>query len=138
MSASAQPYLFFNSNCREAIEFYQKLGIGRIERIVTNADAPEGMEYDPARKDNIMHASLVVGDSTILASDSPPNWYQKPQGFNIHLSLDNVHEAERLFAALAEAGEVQMPLEEVFWAQRFGACVDHFGIPWMISVDKPV
>jgi PhnB protein len=103
--------------------------------MITNADAPPGAEYDPDRKDNVMHGSLKIGDTLLMASDAPPAWYSKPQGFSIHFTAANVAEAERIHAALAEGGEVQMPLEKTFWAERFGACVDRFGIPWMVSVD---
>jgi PhnB protein len=131
----ADIYIFFDSNCREAFAFYEKLGIGTIQDMMTNKDAPPGQEYDPARADNVMHATLRIGESTVMASDMPEGWYKKPQGYNIYLPAPTVAEAERLFAALSEGGEVQMPLEKTFWAERFGACVDRFGIPWMIGVD---
>lgn len=133
----AYPYIFFDSNCREAFTFYEKLGIGKITDMISNKDAPAGQEYDPARADNIMHASLQIGDTLLMASDMPANWYAKPQSFNIHLTVDDAAKADKLFAALKDGGEVQMPLEKTFWAERFGACVDKYGIPWMISVDLP-
>ena len=137
MSKQIHPYIFFDGNCREAMQFYEKLGIGKIQDMITNADAPAGQEYDPAHKDRIMHGAITVGTSMILTSDAPGEWYRKPQGFDIHLTVEDAAEADRIFAALAEGGEVHMPLEETFWAQRFGALVDRFGIPWMVSVDKP-
>ena len=133
----AHPYIFFDSNCREAFGLYEKLGIGKVTDMIANKDAPPGSEYDPARADNIMHASLQIGDTMLMASDMPANWYNKPQGFNIHLTAADAAQADRLFAALKDGGEVQMPLEKTFWAERFGACVDKYGIPWMISVDLP-
>lgn len=133
----AHPYVFFDSNCREAMEFYQSLGIGTIEAMMANEDAPPGVENDPARRRNIMHASLQIGDTLLMASDSPPSSYVKPTGFCVHLSAPDAAGAERLFAALSEGGEVHMPMEETFWALRFGACVDRFGIPWMVSADRP-
>lgn len=135
MQKSAHSYIFFDSNCREAMEFYQTLGIGEIESMIANEDAPAGSEYDPVRSKNIMHASMKVGDTLVMASDMPQQWYKKPQGFNVHVTASSVAEADRIFAALAEGGQVEMPLEKTFWAERFGACVDRFGIPWMISVD---
>jgi len=133
----AYPYIFFDSNCREAFAFYEKLGIGKVTEMISNKDAPPGQEYDPARADNIMHATLTIGDTLLMASDMPPNWYSKPQSFNIHLTVPDAAKADTLFAALKDGGEVQMPLEKTFWAERFGACVDRYGIPWMISVDLP-
>ena len=133
----AYPYIFFDSNCREAFAFYETLGIGTVTEMISNKDAPPGQEYDPARADNIMHATLTIGDTLLMASDMPANWYSKPQSFNIHLTVPDAAKAHTLFAALKEGGEVQMPLEKTFWAERFGACVDRYGIPWMISVDLP-
>lgn len=132
----AYPYVFFDSNCREAMEFYQALGIGTIEAMMANEDAPPGMDYDPARRRNILHAAMQIGDTQLLASDAHSN-YVRPQGFCVHLTAPDAAEAERLFADLAEGGEVHMPMEETFWALRFGACADRFGIPWMISADQP-
>ena len=135
MQKSAFGYVFFDGKCREAFEFYEKLGIGKIESMISNEEAPPGAEYDPTRKNNIMHGALKIGDTLLMASDVPPKWYAKPQGFDIHLTATGVEDAERLFAALSEGGEVKMPLEKSFWAERFGGCVDRFGIPWMVSVD---
>ena len=132
----ANTYIFFDSNCREAFAFYEKLGIGTVQDMMTNKDAPEGQQYDPARADNIMHGSLKIGDVLLMASDMPKDWYKKPEGYNIHLTARDIPEAERLFAALSEGGTVQMPLEKTFWAERFGAVVDRFNIPWMVSVDS--
>jgi PhnB protein len=134
---TAHPYIFFDSNCREAFAFYETLGIGKVTDMIANKDAPAGQEYDPARADNIMHASLKIGDTLLMASDMPANWYAKPQSFNIHLTVEDAAKADALFDALKDGGEVQMPLEKTFWAERFGACVDRYGIPWMISVDLP-
>ncbi len=133
----AHPYIFFEGNCREAFEFYQKLGIGTVVDMMTNDQVPPGQEYDPKRAKNIMHGSMRIGEQLIMASDSPPDWYEKPQGFNIHITAPTAAEADRLFAALSEGGKVQMPMAETFWALRFGACVDRFGIPWMVSADRP-
>jgi PhnB protein len=133
----AYPYVFFADNCREAFHFYQSLGIGTIESMIDHGGLPPGTPSDPARANMIMHAALTIGDGMIMASDSPPEWYRKPQGFNIHVTTADAAAAERLFAALSKDGDVQMPLEETFWALRFGACVDRFGIPWMVSADRP-
>ena len=83
-----------------------------------------------------MHASLAVGGQFLMGSDAPPEHYQKPQGFSVSLGIKDVAEAERIFHALKEKGTVQMPLQETFWALRFGMLVDRFGIPWMINCGK--
>ena len=71
-----------------------------------------------------------------MASDAPPDHYRKPQGFSVSLNLSDPAEAERIFQALAENGTVQMPLQQTFWAARFGMLIDQFGIPWMINCDQ--
>ncbi|HEX4136428.1 MAG TPA: hypothetical protein VHY84_17585 [Bryobacteraceae bacterium] len=70
-------------------------------------------------------------------SDSPPGQYQKPQGFALQFNLSDPAEAERVFEALAENGTVRMPLQQTFWALRFGELIDQFGIPWMINCENP-
>ena len=84
-----------------------------------------------------MHARLVVGDRVLMGSDVPPDHHDKPQGFSVSLGIDTPAEAERIFRALAEGGTVQMPLQETFWALRFGTLVDRFGIPWMVNCERP-
>ena len=89
----------------------------------------------PEKLDKIMHASLTVGDTVLMGSDALPNYFEKPQGFSVSLVLNDPDEAERVFNALAENGIVQMPIQETFWAARFGMLVDRFGTPWMINCD---
>jgi PhnB protein len=83
--------------------------------------------------EKIIHATLFAGELVLTGCDVPPEQYQKPQGFSVLLQLDAVSEAERVFQALAKAGAVTLPLQETFWAQRFGMLVDRFGTPWMIN-----
>ena len=85
----------------------------------------------------ILHARLTVGDQALMGSDAPPERYDKPQGFSVSLNVDKPAEAERIFRALSENGKVQMPLEQTFWAVRFGMCVDRFGTPWMVNCEQP-
>jgi PhnB protein len=95
-------------------------------------------DHVPAEwRSKIMHAKLAVGDMVLMGSDAPPGRFDKPKGFSVTLGLSDPAEAERIFAALAENGTVQMPLEQTFWAARFGMCVDRFGIPWMINCEQP-
>jgi len=88
--------------------------------------------------DKIMHARMTVGNQTLMASDAPPGRYSKPAGFSVNIGLNDAAEAERIFSALAEKGQVHMPIGETFWAVRFGMLVDQFGIPWMVNVEKPM
>lgn len=87
-------------------------------------------------RNKILHARLTVGDQVLMGSDAPPDRYEPSKGFSVTLGVNDPAEAERLFKALAEKGTVQMPLEQTFWALRFGMLVDRFGIPWMINCEQ--
>jgi PhnB protein len=100
-------------------------------------ESPLAGSCPPERRNDILHVTLALGDEVLAGADAPPEHYQKPQGFSVTLGLDDPAEAERIFHALAEGGEVRMPLQETFWAQRFGMLVDRFGTPWMINCGKP-
>jgi PhnB protein len=130
-------YLNFNGQCKAAFEFYEQCLEGKIVAMMTHGDSPIASKFSPEWKDKIMHARLVVKDQTLMGSDAPPEHYQKPQGFSVALILKDAGKAERVFSALAKNGKVQMPLQETFWAVRFGMLVDQFGIPWMINCEKP-
>ncbi|MGE0736822.1 MAG: VOC family protein [Alphaproteobacteria bacterium] len=131
------PYLFFNGTCEAAFKFYAQTMGGRIEAMMTHAGTPAESQVPPEWKDKVMHARLALGDRIIMASDAPPGMYQTPQGFSISYGAKDPADAERVFRALAENGTIRMPLEETFWALRFGMCVDRFGIPWMVNCDRP-
>ena len=83
-----------------------------------------------------MHARLVIGDVPLLGADAVPGTYESPRGFSILLHPNDANEAERLFHALSENGTVRMPLQETFWAARFGAVTDQFGVTWTINHEK--
>lgn len=128
------PYLFFSGTAREAMTSYQSILGGSLE-IMLVSDLPEGedpgMEMEP---DAVMHATLTMPDgSLIMGSDDPTGDGAGVKGIALHLSFDDLDEVRRAFDALAEGGEVQMPLEPVFWSPLFGACVDRFGVSWMLS-----
>lgn len=84
----------------------------------------------------IIHARIAIGENIIMASDAPPDRFTAPTGFSINIGVDTTEEAERLFKALSEKGEVYMPIAETFWALRFGMVTDQFGVPWMINCEK--
>jgi PhnB protein len=90
----------------------------------------------PDWRNKIMHARLTVGDEVLMGSDAPPERFEAAKGITVTLNLDNPAEAERIFHALAQNGAVQMPIQETFWAARFGMLVDQFGTPWMINCEK--
>lgn len=127
------PYLTFNGQCEEAFKFYEKCLGGKIVMMLTYGDSPLAEHTPPERRKHILHTSLIAGDQTLAGADAPPERYRKPQGFSVTINLDDTAEAERIFRTLAENGEVQMPLQETFWALRFGMLVDQFGTPWMIN-----
>lgn len=86
----------------------------------------------------IMHASLRVGGQSLMGADTPPGSYQAPHGFSVALHIEDPAEAERVFGALAEGGKIGMPIQETFWAHKFGMLVDRFGTPWMVNCGKPM
>jgi PhnB protein len=128
------PYIFFNGNCRGAFEFYAKVLNGRIEAMITHAETPASGSVDESWQSKILHARLALGDRALMASDSPPQYGEaNPSGFYVQLELETPEEAERVFNAFAEGGSIRMPMEQTFWARRFGMLADKFNIPWMIS-----
>jgi PhnB protein len=127
------PYLNFNCDCEAAFRFYERVLGGKIEAMMTHGESPIAGEVPPNWHSRILHARLVIGDAVLMASDSPPEMYQQPQGLFVSIGLQDVADAERIFHALAEGGSVTMPIEKTFWAERFGMLVDRYGIPWMIN-----
>jgi PhnB protein len=130
------PYLSFDGHCEDAFKLYEKCLGGKITFMQTYGDSPMADQTPTEWRKRVMHATLAVGDQLIQGSDSPPGQYQKPQGFSIAIALSDATEAERIFKALSENGKVQMPLEETFWALRFGYLIDRFGVPWMVNCEK--
>jgi PhnB protein len=130
------PHLHFNGECEAAFKFYEQCLGGKITFMMPYEGTPAADQVPAAWRNKILHASLKVGEDILTACDAPPDQYQKPRGFSVLLSTKESVEAERAFQALAENGTVQMPLQETFWAIRFGMLVDRFGIPWMINCGK--
>lgn len=129
-------YLNFSGQCKEAFEFYQRCLGGEIVAMSTHGETPMADQVPDEWKDRIMHARLEVGDQVLMGADLPPNSTERPGAFSVSLQVEDPDEADRLFAALAENGTVEMPITETFWALRFGMLVDQFGIPWMINCQK--
>lgn len=129
------PYLFFSGGrCREAMEFYQQVFGGELE-VMTNGDAPEEERMPGAPLDAIMHSTLMVEDSPLMASDDPTGNDGPKLGIALSWGTQDVAKAEEVFAKLSDGGEVFMEMAEVFWAPRFGHCRDRFGIQWMVSAE---
>jgi len=128
------PYLTFNGNCEEAFNFYAKCLRGELALVQRFGDTP-GCEGMPASyRDKIMHVRLQLGDQVLMASDNHPDHpFDGIKGCSIALSVDQADEADRIFNELAQGGVVVMPMQETFWAKRFGMVNDRFGVPWMIN-----
>jgi PhnB protein len=130
-----QPYLFFDGRCEEAVEFYKsKLG-AKVEMLMRFRENPEPAANPPGSDDKVMHACLRIGDTAVMASDG--NCAGKPsfQGFSLSLTAKDEPEARRLFAALGEGGQVQMPFAQTFFSPGFGMVADRFGVSWMVIVE---
>jgi PhnB protein len=129
-------YLHFDGRCEAAFKFYEQCLGGKIVFKMTYGESPMAGQSPPGWRDKIMHARLLVKDQVLMGSDASPERYNAPKGFSMSLNLNDAAEAERIFNALLEKGTVVMPLQETFWAERFGMLSDQFGIPWMINCEK--
>ena len=130
-------YLTFNGKCAEAFRFYAKVFGGKLE-MMTNGESPAAAQTPPDQRDRILHARLDVGDAVVMGSDAPPQYFSQPQGFSVAIGLGDTAEGERIFQALSEGGTVKMPFAKTFWAERFGMCIDRFGIPWIVNCERHV
>jgi uncharacterized protein YndB with AHSA1/START domain/uncharacterized glyoxalase superfamily protein PhnB len=131
------PYLFFEGRCEEAIEFYRTALGAEVTTLMRYKESPEpqppGM-LPPGSGDKVMHMSFRIGDATVFASDGMCSGKPDFKGMSLTLSVTRDAEAERLFAALSEGGQVQMPMATTFFASRFGMVADRFGVSWMVIV----
>jgi PhnB protein len=132
-----QPYVFFDGRCEEAIEFYKKALGAEVEMLMRIKDSPEppqpGM-VPPGSGDKIMHSCFRIGETRVMASDGRCEGKPSFQGFSLSITVPNEAEADRRFAALADGGQVQMPLTKTFFSPRFGMVADRFGVSWMVIV----
>ena len=130
-----QPYLFFDGRCEEALEFYQSRLGAKVEMLMRFKENPEPAANPPASAEKVMHSCFRIGDTAVMASDG--NCTGKPsfQGFSLSLTAKDLPEAKRLFAALGEGGQVQMPFAQTFFSPGFGMVADRFGVSWMVIVE---
>jgi PhnB protein len=138
MKLNLQTSLAFNGQCEAAFRFYERCLNGTIAFMLTWGDSPSAADAPPGWDGKIFHATLKVGDAVVMGSDPPPDSYEQPKGFSLVLQMDDPDAAERIFQSLAENGRIEMPLQETFWASRFGAVIDRFGIPWAINCERAV
>lgn len=129
-----QPYLFFDGRCEEALAFYRGAVGAEVLMLMRFKDNPDPAGCAPGAEDKVMHASVRIGDSTILASDGRCEGKPSFQGFSLSLTVSDTAQAERVFAALGEGGQVQMPMTKTFFSAAFGMVADRFGVSWMVFV----
>lgn len=129
-------YLSFDGDCAEAFEFYADVLDGTVEALHRFGASPMAASLPPEEHDKVMHALLRLSDGVLMGSDALES-QPAPQlsGFHLSLNFDNADDARAVFDALAEDGQVEMPLQATFWAAAFGMLVDRFGVPWMINCE---
>jgi PhnB protein len=135
-----QPYLFFDGRCEEAIEFYKRaLGaeVLMLMRFNESPDPPPPGMVAPGSENKVMHAAMRIGETEVMASDGRAMGKPEFKGVTLSLSASNEAEADRLFNALGEGGQVQMPIGKTFFSPRFGMVADRFGVSWMVVVPAP-
>jgi PhnB protein len=129
-----EPYLFFEGRCDEALEFYRNVLGAEVTMLMRFKESPEPEMCLPGAENKVMHANVRIGNTTLMASDGRCEGQPAFRGFSLSISLTDEAEAERIFSALSNGGEVQMPLARTFWSPRFGMVADRFGVSWMINV----
>lgn len=133
------PYLNFdNGECREAMTFYQRVLGGELSPFMTFGETPAAEHVPSDMQGRVMHSCLTIGDQALMGADTTPFCpYEGVKGMHVALNFAGVEKAEKIFAALSEgARKIDMPLQETFWAARFGSFIDRFGTPWLINADK--
>jgi len=134
-----QPYLFFDGRCEEALDFYKTSLGAKVDMLMRFKEAPaEGQDPNtcgaPGNAEKIMHAAFQIGDTTVMASDGYAKGHPEFKGFSLSLAAKDEADAKRIFAALGESGQVQMPMMKTFFSPCFGMVADKFGVGWMVIV----
>lgn len=138
-TATIQTYLFFDGKCEEALEFYKKAVGAEVSFLMRFKDAPQGGPESegcmpPGGGDKVMHGEVQIGNTKLMVSDGECKGRPGFQGFALSITAKDDADAERLFKALGEGGQVQMPLGKTFFASSFGMLADRFGVSWMVYV----
>jgi PhnB protein len=131
-------YLNYGGNCKEAFLFYEKHLGGKITMMMTHGEMPDPSSVLPEWKDKILHARIELGGTALLGADVPPERFQPMRSAYLSLSLESSEEAERIYALLADGGQIFMPLGETFFATRFAMLRDRFGTSWMLIHERPM
>ncbi len=135
---NVQPYLSFEGRAQEAIDFYKGAIGAKVDVVMQFKDAPPDVQaqMSPQSKDKVMHAAFRVGDTQIMATDGRCSGKAQFSGISLTLNAASNAEAEKLFGALGQGGQVTMPMSETFFAHRFGIVADKFGVNWMVLNPK--
>src|ERR1700730_9183494 len=128
--------LNFNGKCEEAFKFYEQCLGGKIQTMMKWGDSPMADKVPAEWRDKIIHTFMVVGETSVLGGDAPPDRYEEPRGLAVTVHIKEPAEADRIFEALSAGGTVTMPIQQTVWSARFGICVDRFGIPWMVNCEQ--
>jgi PhnB protein len=128
-------YVNFAGKCAEAFRFYEKYLGGKITMLMTHGQAPDQSKVNPAWKDLVLHARMSLGGTDLMGADIPQA--EAMRSAYLTLLVDSDAEAERVFVALGDGGQILMPIAETFFATRFGQVRDRFGINWMILRERP-
>lgn len=128
-----EPYLFFEGNCEDALNFYREVFGGEIASLNRYAGSPMEKEIPPDFGSKVMHASFIAGSVKFMAADTPPGMHAGPGRVSLSVASNEGASAERVFNRLSEGGDVRMPWSDVFWGGKFGMVTDRFGVPWMVS-----
>ena len=131
-------YLNFGGNCEEAFRFYEKNLGGKILMMMRYADQPDPKNASPGTEKFVLYANMAIGETQLMGNDVPPERFQPMRSVYLSLGVDSDAEAERIYALLAEGGEIFMPIADTFFASRFGMLRDRFGTSWMILHQRPM
>ena len=130
------PYLLFNGNCADAFKFYEKCLGGKIVMMMTHEGTPAAEQVPANWREKIIHARMTVGDHVLMGSDAPPDRYAPMKGFAVSLHRRQVRPRRSGYSRRCrKKASVGMPMQQTFFAVRFGMVVDQFGTPWMITCE---
>ena len=136
-SVQMNPYLSFKGDCEAAFALYEQCLGAKIGAIFRYGGSPMADQVPADWQNKVMHGSVTIGESVLMGGDVAPDRYEQPQGFSLSLQMADTTEAERIFQGLSSGGTIVVPLDNTFWAERFGMVVDRFGVPWLINCETP-
>ena len=128
-------YLSFKGDCEAAFALYERCLGARVGSLFRYGGSPMADRAPADWQDKVMHGSVTIGHQVLMGADVVPAEYHEPRGVSLSLQIPSTSEAEQVFACLSEGGQVLMPLQQTFWAARFGTLVDRFGVPWQINCE---